>query len=100
MYQLLLDNGQKIGQYNIKASPAQTAKKIAKVIYETEQMKGKKSFSFKFVKNRTIAEGGDKLYRFSAVVTPLSKSEKNVVVVDGKAFQKKYDIEVTNLDRN
>ena len=99
MYQLLLENGQKIGQYNPNVSPAQTAKKIAKVLYETEQMEGKQKFRFRFVKNRTKAEGGDKEYFFEAMVTPLSRREKNMIQINGRMFLKKYDITVSNLNR-
>lgn len=99
MYQLLLNDGRKIGQYSPKASPAQTAKKIAKVIYESEGMRGKRTFTFEFVRNRTKAEGGDKLYNFSATVTPLAKTRANTIVINGRTFQKKYQIDTVNLDR-
>lgn len=69
VYQLL-SNGQKIGQYSVKSSPAKTAQKMAKVIYEDARMTGNREFTFEFVLNRTIAEGGDKLYRFRAKVSP------------------------------
>jgi hypothetical protein len=97
MYQLLTKDGTKIGHYSASASPAQTAKKIAKVIYETEKLSGKKTFEFKFVKNRTKAEGGDKLYRFSATVVPLHK--QRLITIGNSSFYQKYDITVANLNR-
>lgn len=99
MYQLLLKNGQKIGQYSPNGSPAKTAEKIAKVMYETEGMKGKREFEFTFVKNRTIAEGGDKVYEFRALVEPLARTKENIVSIAGKTFYKKYNIQVLNLLR-
>jgi hypothetical protein len=100
MYQLLLKDGSKVGQYNVKAGPAQTAKKIAKVLYETQGMRGKRTLDFKFVKNRTIAEGGDKLYSFRATVTPLPKTRENMKVINGVEFYQKFDIVVENLLRD
>lgn len=69
VYQLLV-KGEKVGQYSLKASPAKTAEKVAKVLYEDNGMKGTREFTFEFVKNRTKAEGGDKLYKFRAKVHP------------------------------
>lgn len=98
MYQLLV-NGNKVGQYSPNASPAKTAEKIARGIYEENKMTGSKTFDFQFVKNRVKAEGGDKLYNFRARVTPLQKTKANLIRVGDSSFYKKYDIEVKNLDR-
>jgi len=99
VYQLLLENGSKSGNYSIKSSPAQTAKKMSREIYEDTNMSGKKTFTFEFVKNRTKAEGGDKLYKFRTTVTPLQRTKENWVVVGNGGFYKKFDIEVENLLR-
>ena len=100
MYQLLLQDGSKMGQYNPNVGPSQTAKKMAKEIAEEQDLRQQKTFTFQFVKNRTKAEGGDKVYKFSATVTPLARTERNVVEINGKKFYKKWDIEVENLLRN
>lgn len=100
MYQLLLQNGQKIGQYSPKASPAKTAEKIARVIYEEGEMRGRQRLKFQFVKNRVKDEGGDKLYSFEAIVTPLPRSRENLIQIGNSSFFKKYDINTKNLARN
>jgi hypothetical protein len=66
MYQLLLKDGSKTGQYRPKSSPAKTAEKMARELYDAEEMTGKQTFKFQFVKNRTKDEGGDKFYSFEA----------------------------------
>ena len=99
MYQLLLKNGSKVGQYSPKSSPGKTAEKMAKQIYEEEDMNGKKTFKFDFVKNRPKTEGGDKEYSFQATVTPLSRTAENKININGKTFYKKFDIQVQNLMR-
>ena len=68
MYQLLLKDGSKTGQYNPNSSPSKTAEKIARELYNAEGMTGTQTFKFQFVKNRIKAEGGDKLYSFEARV--------------------------------
>ena len=99
VYQLLLEDGSKSGNYSIKSSPAQTAKKMAKQLYEDSRMNGKQTFTFQFVKNRTKADGGDKDYEFRATVTPLQRTQANWVAVGNGGFYKKFDIEVENLLR-
>ena len=100
MYQLLLKDGSKTGQYSPNSSPAKTAEKISREIYESEDMTGTQTFKFQFVKNRVKAEGGDKLYSFQATVKPLSRTAANRINVGGRSFYKKYDIKVKNLMRN
>lgn len=100
MYQLLLKDGTKTGQYNPDSSPAKTAEKMAREIYNAEGMTGKQTFKFQFVKNRVKAEGGDKGYSFQATVTPLPATAANRINVGGKTIQKKFQIDVKNLLRN
>jgi len=100
MYQLLLKDGTKIGQYSPNAGPSKTAEKMAKQIYIEQEMKGKQKLRFQFVKNRVKADGGDKLYDFEAVVTPLPRSRENFIETPHGGFYKRFDIRVTNLMRN
>lgn len=99
MYQLLLKNGTKTGQYSPNSSPGNTARKMAREIYEEHDMEGKQTFKFKFVKNKTKSEGGDKEYDFEATVTPLARTAGNKISVGGRTFYKKYQIDVKNLLR-
>ena len=102
VYQILLPNGTKVGQYSPKSSPAKTAQKMAKVIYEEAGYTGRKEFTFQFVKNR-VKEGSneDKLYEFRARVTPLARTKENYIQAGpNSGFYKKYSIDVENLLRN
>ena len=100
VYQLLLDSGKKVGQYSPNASPAKTAEKMAKVLYEDGGFTGRKEFTFQFVKNR-VKEGTneDKLYRFRARVTPLARTKENYIQTPTGGFYRRYHIEVQNLLR-
>jgi hypothetical protein len=99
VYQLLVD-GKKVGQYSLKASPAKTATKIAKEIYEDQKMDGAKTFDFSFVKNRTKAEGGDKLYKFRARITPTPEppigTKEELIYMLKNNFQRVVDEANTN----
>jgi hypothetical protein len=102
VYQILLPSGVKVGQYSPNSSPAKTAQKMAKVIYEEAGYTGKKEFTFQFVKNR-VKEGTneDKLYQFRARITPLPRTKENYIQTgDGKGFYKRFKIDVENLLRN
>ena len=99
MYQLLLKDGSKTGQYNPNSSPGKTAEKMAKQIYIDENMEGTQKFRFDFVKNRINSLGGDKRYSFEATVTPLPRTAANRITVGGKTIQKRYSITVKNLLR-
>jgi hypothetical protein len=101
VYQILLPNGVKVGQYSPKSSPAKTAQKMAKVIYEEAGYKGKKEFTFQFVKNRIHENtNDDKLFEFRARVTPLAKTKENYIQTGpNSGFFKKYQIDVKNLLR-
>ena len=99
MYQLLLKDGSKTGQYNPNSSPGKTAEKMAKEIAIAEDMELPATFRFDFVKNRTKAEGGDKYYKFEATVTPLPRTAANRITIGGKTIQKRYSITVKNLLR-
>ena len=100
MYQLLLNDGSKTGQYSPNSSPSKTAEKIAREIYIAEGMQGEHTFRFQFVKNRTKAEGGDKLYSFEATIQELPRTSANRINVGDTSFYKKYDIKTINLLRN
>jgi hypothetical protein len=102
VYQILLPNGVKVGQYSPKSSPAKTAQKMAKVIYEEAGYKGKKEFTFQFVKNRIHENtNDDKLYEFRARVTPLARTKENYIQTSANSgFYRRFDIQVENLMRN
>ena len=100
MYQLLLKDGSKTGQYNPNSSPGKTAEKMAKEIFQAENMEGTQKFRFDFVKNRTKGDGGDKYYKFEATVKALPRTAANRIYVGGKSIQKRYSITVKNLLRN
>jgi len=99
MYQLVLKDGTKTGQYSPKSSPGKTAEKMAREIATAEGYDTKQTFKFDFVKNRTKAEGGDKEFKFQATVTPLSRTAGNKINIGNKTFYKKFDIQVKNLMR-
>ena len=100
MYQLLLRDGSKTGQYNPNSSPGKTAEKMAKEIATVEGMELPATFRFDFVKNRTKSDGGDKYYKFEATVKPLPRTAANRITIGGKSIQKKYEIKVKNLLRD
>lgn len=101
VYQLILENGKKVGQYSPNSSPAKTAEKIAKQIYKDGGFNGRKEFTFEFVKNR-IHEGtnDEKMYRFRARVTPLARTKENYIQTPSGGFYKTLDIQVENLLRH
>lgn len=101
MYQLLLDNGKKVGQYSATSSPGKVAEKISKSIYKDGKFTGRKEFTFEFVKNRAVeGTNNEKLYRFRAIVKPLPRTKENLIVTpQGNSFYKKFDIQVQNLMR-
>ena len=70
MYQILID-GKKHGHYNPNISPAQTARKMAKHIYEMNKMIGSKKLIINFCLNRTKGQGGDKLYSYIITINPI-----------------------------
>jgi hypothetical protein len=102
VYQILLPSGVKVGQYSPNSSPAKTAQKMAKVIYEEAGYSGRKEFTFQFVKNRVKSgTNEDKLYQFRARITPLPRTKENYIQTGpNSGFYKKYSIDVENLLRN
>src|SRR3989338_7488485 len=101
VYQLLLQDGTKVGQYSANSSPGKVGEKIAKQIYKDGNFTGKKEFTFEFVKNRIhLGTNDEKIYRFRAIVRPLPRTKENLIVTpQGNQFYKKYDIQVQNLMR-
>jgi hypothetical protein len=65
-YQQIL-NGEKIGRYSPTSSPAKVAEKIAKEVFISRGEKNGR-FDITFVKNRTLDEGGDKVYSYACDV--------------------------------
>lgn len=74
MYQILID-GKKYGHYSIYASPAQTAIKMGKRIYQARGLKGAQKIKVDFVLNRTLKLGDDKHYSYWVSVIPIPDLE-------------------------
>lgn len=67
VYQLIID-GKKYGQYSLKATPANTSKKMAKMIYMMNKFEGNKELIINFCKNRTIEKGDDLYYTYKVYI--------------------------------
>lgn len=85
VYQQILSDGSKIGQYNIKSSPAKVAEKIAKQTYIANGWRGEKTFEIKFCKNLPFKE-----YNYKVNVLPVNEK----IFVGNGYIDKKYDIQV------
>lgn len=88
VYQQILRNGEKIGQYSIKSSPAVVAKKIARECYISNDMKGEKTFDIRFCKNKPFKE-----YEYRVNVLPVDYEKE----IGGKTIHISHDIQVRRL---
>ena len=71
-FQQILDDGTKIGNY-YSSNPTDIAKKMAKKIYDARGYEGNKTFTFYFVRNRPLSQGGDIQYQYTARVSMLKE---------------------------
>lgn len=85
VYQQILKNGEKVGQYSIKSSPSKVAEKIAKQTYIANGWKGEKNFEIDFVKNYPY-----KSYHYKVSVLPVNEK----IFIGNGYIDKKYDIQV------
>jgi hypothetical protein len=90
-YQALNAKDEKFGSYT-GASPSTVAKKMAKQLYEAKGLHGEHVLKLRFVKNRTIAEGGDVVYNYRARI--VKHSRPIVKTIAGKPVNIWYQIEV------
>ena len=92
-YQQILQDGTKFGHYtSVKGDVGGIAKKMARAIYKNRDLEGEAEFSFSFCQNRSLLDGGDKLYHYIAIVKPL-KEPKEIKIGDN-VFYKTFDISV------
>jgi hypothetical protein len=91
-YQQILKDGTKFGHY-VGNSPSTIARKMAKKIYAHNDEKGEKTFTFQFCQNRTLVDGGDKLYQYTATINTLKEPVK-VQIGTSAPFFKYYKISV------
>lgn len=88
VYQQVLRNGEKVGNYSIKSTPGKTAEKIAKQVYMANDWKGEKTFDITFVKNNPF-----KAYDYKVNVLPVNEK----VYVGSGYVNKRYDIQVRRM---
>ena len=100
-FQQILDNGEKYGAYH--GNPGAVAKKIAREVYKHNELTGTKRFTIVFVKNRSMIEGGDKIYKYMCEVQKLDKpimhlKSKNADIKDPDSYIAiNYRIEVKSI---
>jgi hypothetical protein len=87
VYKLILKDGEHVGSYSDKKSPALVAKAMMRVIH---QKTGKLASDIRFINNKTKQE-----YTYKGRLIELD--EPRIININGKKFEQMYNIHVERV---